>query len=276
MPESPWAAVLPEIRPREFEQIRRLAQTTFGLELRSGKERLVSARLGKYLRIGGFKSFEDYFRHVQADSTGESLLALIDALTTNHTAFLREPEHFRVLVSRVLPQLRRGHLAFWSAACSSGEEAYSMLFSALDSGQVVEHLRIVATDICCRVLSAGEQGIYSSQRLIGVPPTWVSRYFERCPGAESGLWRVREQYRSMVEFRRLNLIDAIPASPKFPVIFCRNVLIYFSRATQQSVVNRLAGALEPGGFLFTGHAESLTGLDHSLQYVQPAVYQKKR
>lgn len=276
MPDSAWAAVLPEIRPNEFEHIRRLAQATFGLELRTGKERLVSARLGKYVRTGGFKSFDEYFRHVQADSTGESLLALIDALTTNHTAFLREPQHFRVLVNRVLPQLRRGHLTFWSAASSSGEEAYSMLFSALDSGQVVEHLRILATDICCRVLAAGEKGIYDSHRLSGVPPAWLSKYFERYPGAETNLWRVREQFRSMVEFRRVNLMDAVPASPKFPVIFCRNVLIYFSRATQQAVVNRLAGALEAGGYLFTGHAESLTGLDHPLEYVQPAVYQKRR
>ena len=275
MPDTTWPAEIPDIQPKEFELIRRLAQATFGLDLRSGKERLVSARLGKHVRNGGFKSFEEYFRHVQTDTSGVSLLALIDALTTNHTSFLREPEHFRVLVDRVLPGLRRGPVHLWSAASSTGEEPYSMLFTALDARHPASEIRVVATDICRRALVAAEQGIYNSERLHGSPAAWLQRYFEKVPGTENSAYRVRAQYRALVEFRRLNLMDMLPHGFRFPVIFCRNVLIYFNRATQEAVVNRLAGALEPGGYLFTGHAESLTGLAHPLQYVQPAVYQRK-
>ena len=274
MPDA-LATLVPDIQPREFEQIRRLAQAAFGLELRTGKERLVSARLGKHVRSGGFRSFEDYFRHVQSDGTGESLLALIDALTTNHTAFLREPEHFRALVTRVLPGLRSGRVTLWSAAGSSGEEPYSMLFTILEAKPQMPDVRILATDISSRMLAIAEQGVYNADRLSALPPAWLQKYFDRHIGGEPGTWRVRAQYRAMIEFRRLNLMDALPCSFRFPVIFCRNVLIYFNRETQESVVNRLAGAIEPGGYLFTGHAESLTGIRHPLHYVQPAVYQRK-
>lgn len=264
---------VPEIRPREFAEIRELARATFGLELRTGKERLVSARLGKHLRSGGFRSFEEYVRFVRGDSTGEALLALIDALTTNHTSFLREPEHFRFLGADVLPELRRSSVTMWSAASSTGEEPYSMLFTALESWRGLRDIRVIATDISTRVLAAGEEGIYPTERLSTLPPVWLQRYFEPCHTRTPGMWRVRPYYRAMVEFRRLNLMEPFPAVFSFPVVFCRNVLIYFDRETQETVVNRLAGALEPGGYLFTGHAESLSGMRHPLKYIRPAVYQ---
>jgi chemotaxis protein methyltransferase CheR len=270
-----WAPPVPEIQATEFEQIRRMARSAFGLDLKDGKERLVSSRLGRHVRSGGFKSFREYFEHVQTDTSGEALLALIDALTTHHTSFLREPEHFRILADHVLPGLRRNSVTLWSAACSTGEEAYSMLFTALESRQAPREVRVIGTDVSNRVLETAHHGAYALERLASMPPVWMQKYFERCSGRERGMWRVRANYRSMVDFRRLNLMEPLPRSFRFPVIFCRNVLIYFDRDTQQSVVNRLSGVIEPGGFLFTGHAESLTGINHPLRYVRPAVYQGK-
>ena len=266
---------VPEIRPKEFAQVRELAQSAFGLDLRIGKERLVSARLGKHLRSGGFRNFEEYLRFVRADGSGEALLALIDALTTNHTSFLREPEHFRFLETRVLPALERPSVTLWSAACSTGEEPYSLLFTALEARRTVRDVRVIATDISTRVLRVAQQGIYASDRIATLPPAWVQKYFDRHAGREPGMWRVKPQYRALVEFRRLNLMETLPPSFSFPVVFCRNVLIYFNRDTQEGVVNRLVRTLEPGGYLFTGHAESLTGINHPLTYVRPAVYQSQ-
>ena len=252
-----------------------MARSTFGLDLKAGKERLVSSRLGRHVRSGGFKSFQEYFEYVKTDTSGESLLALIDALTTHHTSFFREAEHFRILADHVLPDLRRKSVTLWSAACSTGEEAYSLLFTALEARQAPREVRVIGTDVSNRVLETAHRGVYSPERLATLPPGWIRKYFEQCSGRERGMWQVRPSFRSMVEFRRLNLMESLPRSFRFPAVFCRNVLIYFDRDTQQSVVNRLSGAIEPGGFLFTGHAESLTGINHPLRYVKPAVYQGK-
>jgi chemotaxis protein methyltransferase CheR len=270
-----WAPPVPEIQATEFEQIRNMARSTFGLDLKPGKEHLVSSRLARHVRSGGFRSFQEYLEYVRTDISGESLLALIDALTTHHTSFFREPEHFRILADHVLPGLPRNSVTIWSAACSTGEEAYSILFTALEARQAPGEVRVIGTDVSNRVLETAHHGVYSFERLATMPPGWVNKYFERCSGRERGLWQVRPSYRSMVAFRRLNLMEALPRSFRFPVIFCRNVLIYFDRHTQQSVVDRLSGAIKPGGFLFTGHAESLTGINHQLRYVKPSVYQGK-
>lgn len=271
---EPLYAAIPEIRPREFAQIRDFAHSTFGLDLRAGKERLVCARLGKHLIAGGFSSFESYFQHVQQDASGESLLVLIDALTTNHTAFLREPEHFRFLASDVLKGLsNRRELAIWSAASSTGEEVYSLLFTLLESVPRPSTVRVLGTDISTRALRAARNAIYTDVRMQPVPYAWRQRFFESLPGQG---WRVRSEFRAMTEFRRLNLMDALPVAMRFPVILCRNVMIYFNKQTQQDLIRRLTSALEPGGYLFVGHAESLTGIEHGLQYVRPAVYRRQR
>lgn len=276
MPElDTWAT--PEIRPREFAQIKAFAYETFGLDLREGRERLVCCRLGKHLRAGGFKSFEEYFRYVQSDRSGEALVSLIDALTTNHTSFLREREHFDFLTTTILPGLRgRREMAIWSAACSTGEEPYSILFSVREVQRSAPgpELRLAATDISTKVLAIATEGIYPKDRLIGLPPAWISTYFDRIGAKEQERFRVKAPLRACVTFRRMNLMDPFPAHATYTVIFCRNVMIYFNKATQTKLVNRLAERLEPGGYLFVGHAESLTGIDHPLKYVRPAIYRK--
>lgn len=253
--------------------IRDFVHGRVGIDLRDGKERLVSARLGKHVAAGGFRTFESYLQHVQRDATGASLLALIDAITTNHTGFQREPEHFRFLVSDALkPLLSRPSLRVWSAASSTGEEVYTILFTLLDCPWVYSSgVTVLGTDISARALQTAREAKYSGDRTESLPPGWKQRYLDR---TEPDRWQVKAQCRSMTEFRRLNLIEEFPQSAKYPVIFCRNVMIYFNKQTQTGVVRRLAAALEPGGYLFVGHAESLTGIDHTLRYVRPAVYQR--
>jgi len=265
------------LKAREFAKIRQLAYDTFGLDLRAGKETLVSTRLGKQIRESGCRSFDEYYQHVVEDSTGESLINLIDALTTNHTSFFREPAHFDFLRKTFLPEWKdRGTIGIWSAACSTGEEPYSIAIGLLEElGPAAPgKIRILATDISTRVLAKAGQGIYPAERFEGLPGLQLRRFWLRGEGDWAGCYRAKKQLRALVEFRRLNLLEPVPQIGHFPLIFCRNVMIYFDKPTQQRVVERLAGCLEPGGYLLTGHAESLTGIEHGLKYVQPAIYRK--
>ncbi|MGC9947837.1 MAG: protein-glutamate O-methyltransferase CheR [Bryobacteraceae bacterium] len=265
------------LRRREFEAIRRLAYEKFGLDLRKGKEDLVAARLGKRMREGGFASFQAYYQHVVADSSGEALIGMIDALATNHTSFLREAAHFEFLRANVIPGLRgRPRIELWSAACSTGEEPYTLAFSLCDQlgADAFRKVRILATDISTKALAAAQSAVYPAERFSAVPPGWLRQFLLRGEGRWKGFYRVKPEVRGQVEFARLNLVESFPQRGLFPVIFCRNVMIYFDKVTQEAVVNRLAACLEPGGYLFIGHAESLTGVRHDLTYVRPAIYRK--
>jgi chemotaxis protein methyltransferase CheR len=267
----------PDIKPKEFAQIRSFAQDVFGLDLRQGRERLVSARLGKQLRAGGFRSFEDYFRFVQSDKTGASLISLIDALTTNHTSFMREREHFDFMNATVVPEFAsRREFKVWSTACSTGEEPFSILFSYLEAlgANRRQDIHITATDISSKVLAIAREGTYGADRVQMFPAPWVSKYFERVRVKEQDSYRVKAAYKQHISYRRLNLMDAFPTSDRYPLIFCRNVMIYFNKSTQTRLIAKLCSCIEPGGYLFVGHAESLTGIDHSLKYVRPAIYRK--
>ena len=263
----------PALGARDFEQIRQLAHGTFGLDLKPGKEELVSARLRRLLRKGGFRSFQDYYRHVLADRTGSALATMIDALATNHTAFLREPDHFTFLREQVLPSLAsRETIEIWSAACSTGEEIWTLAI-ILNEALPSRRISITATDISNKALQAAQTAEYSAERCLGLTPGWLSKYFVPA-GGPAKTYKVLPRIRSQANFRRLNLVEPISWGRLFPVIFCRNVMIYFDRQTQEQVVGKLADSLEPGGYLFVGHAESLTRITHSLEYVRPAVYRK--
>lgn len=268
---------------KEFSTIADLARGEFGLELGKGKEQLVAARLGKLMRQLGFNMFRDYYRHVLDDRTGDALVELIDALTTNHTSFFREQVHFDFLVQRVFAE-QKGHtsMRIWSAASSTGEEPYTIALTAREhllsqqSGPQGQSLpRILATDISTRVLETARRGMYKDDRFQGGIAPWLRKHLLRGEGRWQGWYRMRPEILGMVEFRRINLIEPLPDVGRFTVIFCRNVMIYFSRETQEQLVNRLAACLEPGGYLFVGHSESLTGIQHTLQQIQPAIYRKR-
>lgn len=266
------------LKTGEFAAISALAREEFGLELGAGKEALVAARLGKLMRKLGFGAFPDYYRHVQSDRTGTALVELIDALTTNHTSFFREQTHFDFLVQRVFAEYRgHGPMRIWSAASSSGEEPYSIALTAREylGAQSPILPRILASDISTRMLETASKGIYKAERFDGGIAPWLRKHLLRGEDRRKGWYRMRPEILGMVEFRRVNLIEPLPDVGRFTVIFCRNVMIYFSRETQEKLVNRLADCLEPGGYLFVGHSESLTGMKHGLQHIQPAIYRKR-
>ncbi|MGE5487668.1 MAG: CheR family methyltransferase [bacterium] len=276
--EQPWCPVrVRPLTPSEFERIRRLAHEKFGLDLKHGKQELVAARLGKILRRSGFRTFGEYYDHVAADRTGEALTALIDALTTNYTSFFREPAHFDFLRRTLIPEWRgRSRVQIWSAGCATGEEPYSiaMCLSEESNGAQLRSVRILASDISTQALKTAHQGVYATERLRDLPPGWLQKYFLQGVGKWSGCCRVRPELRAIVEFRRQNLTEPFSDIPPCDLIFCRNVMIYFDKATQEDLVRRLAGRLEPGGYLFTGHSESLLGGRDCLEYVRPAIYRR--
>jgi len=263
----------PTLGAKDFEQIRQLAHGAFGLDLKPGKEELVSARLRRLLRKDDFKSFQDYYRHVVADRTGNALAAMIDALATNHTAFFREPDHFKFLRDTVLPSLAaRETVEIWTAASSTGEEVWTLAM-ILNEALPSRRISIAASDISNKALLSAQTAEYSAERCQEIPKAWLARYFVPVSGPVKS-YKIAPRIRAQATFRRVNLIEAVSWGRLFPVIFCRNVMIYFDRQTQEQVVGQLAAALEPGGYLFVGHAESLTRISHSLEYVRPAVYRK--
>ena len=263
------------IRPleaHEFDQIRLLAHRVFGLDLKPGKEELVSARLGRLVRGGGFRSFDDYYQHIVRDNTGQALAGMIDALTTNHTAFLREPEHFEYLRRELLPRVPPGaSLEVWSAACSTGEEVWT-LGCLLSENLGPRRFQITASDISMRALRFAERGVYPVDRCGGLPAPWLARHFKTSD--RGATYEVSPALRAQTSFKRANLLESCTGARPFSVIFCRNVMIYFDAPTQEKVVRQLSDCLEPGGHLFVGHAESLTRISHKLEYVRPAIYRK--
>jgi chemotaxis protein methyltransferase CheR len=264
----------PSLGAPVFEKFRRLAYDKFGLNLTAGKHDLVAARLGKKLRELKIPSYEAYYDLVVADRSGESLIALIDALSTNHTSFLREASHFDFLITRVLPALRkRPSIDIWSAPCSTGEEPYSIAVTLLEQLGMPPKpaLRIRATDISTRALDVAKQGAYTADRLGAMPMPLIKKYFTQTGPAS---FQISPKVRRMIEFERDNLIEPMRGNRTFPIIFCRNMMIYFDKPTQERVVISLSQFLEPGGYLMIGHSESLMGVHHALEYVQPAIYRK--
>jgi chemotaxis protein methyltransferase CheR len=263
------------LRRHEFDEIRRLAYQHFGLSLQNGKEELVSARLSKIVNRSSFRSFREYCRHVVEDRTGQALAEMIDALTTNFTSFFRESDHFEFLSRNLAPAwAQRKNCEVWSAACSTGEEPYSIAVCLLEALPGAA-FRVRASDVSNRALKTARSGLYPAERFHAFRPDLLHRYLLRGQGNWQGWYRFTREVTSKVSFERLNLIEPFPAGRSFPLIFCRNVMIYFDRATQANVANRLALCLEPGGYLFVGHAESLSGLECPLEYVQPAIYRRR-
>ncbi len=270
-----------ELRDTEFEKISRLVYSHCGIHLHDGKKELVKARLSKRIREGNFKSFAAYYEYVKTGGGTDEFIAMIDSLSTNLTSFFREDGHFRAL-SRIVPELvregaRRGRprIRLWSAGCSSGEEPYTMAITALEAAQGLNaDIRILATDISTRVLRKAERGIYPAERVKSVPPDLLRKYFQLGQGDWAGHYRVKRDVRDRVSFERFNLMDPpVPGDP-FDVIFCRNVMIYFDKKTQEGLVNRFHSRLARGGYLFIGHSESLTGLSHMFAYLEPSLYRK--
>jgi len=268
-----------ELRDVDFEKIRRLVYEQCGINLREEKRELVKARLGKRLREGSFKSFADYYKHVTTKEGTDELIVMIDSISTNLTFFFREESHFRKLRD-VLPLAMESagageKIRIWSAGCSTGEEPYSLAMTARElAAPKRSDVQIMATDISTRVLKTAMGGIYSKDRFKNVPTALIKKYFQYGSERWEGYYRARKELKDMIKFMRFNLMETPPSDFIFDIIFCRNVMIYFDKETQSSLVNRFYNCLKKGGYFFVGHSESLTGLNHSFKYVEPSVYRK--
>jgi chemotaxis protein methyltransferase CheR len=268
-----------------FIKLSDLVHRHCGINLHDGKIELVRARLAKQMRIGGFDAATDYIDHVLSDPSGEEFKNLIDALSTNLTSFFREKNHFSYLERELLPRLlsdkkRSGHrrLRAWSAGCSTGEEPYSLAMILLDTtsgrGQGDWDVKLLATDISTRVLAHARRGTYDKKRAEGVPPQLRNKYFAINKLDGQVIYDASRALKELVRFRHLNLMQTWPFAGPFDFIFCRNVMIYFDKPTQQRLVARFYDCLASGGVLFTGHSESLTGITHGFKYIQPTIYAK--
>ena len=269
------------ITREDMEKIAALVYARSGITLRPGqKEALVVARLQKCVRERGCSTIGEYLEWVKRDRTGAELEEMVDALTTNHTGFFREPRHFSYLGEMVVPDLAGGRsprpITAWSAACATGEEAYSMAFVLLDRVPPAQRgfTRVLASDLSVRALDTARAGVYPVERVAHLPRGLLRRYFERGVGAQAGLARVRRSVRAMVDFRRLNLMEVEHLGRTFDVIFCRNVMFYFDRAARQRVVAMLERHLAPNGRLFVSHSESLSEVQHHLHLCLPGVYRR--
>lgn len=274
-----------ELTREEYELFRKLIYAKSGINLGDQKMQLVRARLGKRLRTGDFASYRAYYEYVRKDQSGRELCELIDAISTNTTHLFREMQHFDFLAEvlrgwagETRARLARRVIRIWSAGCSSGEEPHSIamvVHDALKDAPSTE-CKILATDISTRVLDRAQAGIYDTLRLGTVPKNYRHRYFVAAP-SERGAQRVQiaPQVRQLIRFARFNLMtEKFPFKNQFDVIFCRNVMIYFDRPTQEKLVNKYAAQLSPGGYLLIGHSESLNALQHPLVYVRPTIYKR--
>lgn len=266
----------------QFNEISHLVKDLCGINLHQGKKELVKARLSKRLKALEFTSFGDYIDYVRQDPTGNELVTMLDALSTNLTQFFREPAHFQYLTEKIIPRLAApspsggARLRIWSAGCSSGEEPYTIAISLAETIANLARwdVAILATDISTRVLARAAKGVYGANGLAALPPGCLRKYFAAAGAGGDSLYQVNESIRRLVSFGRLNLMEHWPMRGPFDVIFCRNVMIYFDKTVQAQLVNRFHEILAPGGTLCIGHSESLAGVQHRFKYVQPTVYEK--
>lgn len=271
-----------ELSNSDFEKISRLVYEQCGIYLHEGKKELVKARLSKRLRAGSYLSFADYYQHVTTKEGTEELITMIDSISTNLTSFFREKSHFVRLghiVQSVVENssLRGSNSSFkiWSAGCSTGEEPYTLAITVEESRVNAPLLAsILATDISTKVLGVAEAGVYAQERIKGIETHLLKKYFQVGTGKSDGFVRIKNDLKKMITFRRFNLMDQFGAHNDYDVIFCRNVMIYFDKKTQNMLVNKFYDSLKSGGYFFVGHSESLTGLKHQFKYVEPSVYLK--
>jgi chemotaxis protein methyltransferase CheR len=255
-----------------------------GIQLNDSKKLMVETRLRKRLRATGARTFRDYWKLLNADQNRDGeWIPFINAITTNKTDFFREPVHFDYLVKRLLPELgprlkaEKRPLLVWSAGSSSGKEAYTlaMVLRECQSAGTIPDFSILGTDISSDVLRQARRAVYQEADIEPIPEPLRKKYLLRSRGQTTPTFRMTAEIRALVHFDRLNFMDERYAiAEPLDIIFCRNVIIYFDRPTQQQVVSRFWDCLRPGGYLFTGHSETLNGLTTGLSSVAPTIYRK--
>jgi chemotaxis protein methyltransferase CheR len=264
---------------KTFDAFRQIVYEKAGININDNKVALVAARVGKRMRELSLESDRAYLDLILADETGGEIVNLLDVISTNVTSFFRESNHFNVLGDLVNRWYAGGlrKIRIWCAASSTGEEPYTIamtITNALNGRQA--DVKILATDISTRVLAKCEKAVYSDQKLEPVSPAFKQRFFQKADAEKGAAWAVRREVKEMVTFSRLNLSKPpFPMSGPFDAIFCRNVMIYFDNAVRKNLLTDLYRLTKSSGYLFVGHAESLTGLLSGYKAVMPSVYVKE-
>jgi chemotaxis protein methyltransferase CheR len=260
----------------EFFRIREYLQKHVGIQLSLSKKQMVASRLARRIRHYNLTSYGDYFQQTVDGTLVKERQVMLDLLTTNETYLFREPAHFDFLRDEILAHWKRGRLfRAWSAACSSGEESYSLAMVASDLlGE--SPWEIFGSDVSTRVLTTARQGHYSMSRIQYMPKEYLQKYCLKGVRAQSGTILIDKRLRQRVQFQHINLNTPLPEDTgQFDVIFLRNVLIYFDEPTRQGIVKRLLSRLRPGGYFFVSHTETISGISNQLELAAPSVYRKR-
>lgn len=268
------------ITDKEFELISDYIKNNYGVYLKSEKKILLEGRLHNNVEGLGFHSYSEYYNYLISDKTGKAAADLVDKITTNHTFFMREPDHFYFFRDTVLPFLvnnvKDRDLRIWCSACSTGEEAYTLAMiidEFLGENKKNWDAKILATDISNHVLNIANKGIYSSDKIEPIPTIWKLNYFKKL---NSENYIVSDRIKNEVIFRKFNLMEhSFPFKKKFHVIFCRNAMIYFDSGAKKQLVQHFYDSLDYGGFLFIGHSETIDRSLNQFKYVMPSVCQKR-
>lgn len=264
---------------KELKEFSEFIYSELGIKITQTKKTMLQSRLQRRLRTLNIKSYGQYLEYLQSLRGLEvELPQMVDAVTTNTTSFFREPKHFEYLSQTILPLWQKHHpgqtFAVWNAGCSSGEEPYTTAMTLMDYHQRIHPLRfsIVATDISTDILKKAARAVYEDEKIANIPLEFRRKYLLRSKNKHNRLVRIAPELREMVSFRRLNFMDDFQFREKMNLIFCRNVMIYFDKKTQTELVQKFCNHLEPDGYLFIGHSESLAGADLPLKQLAPATY----
>jgi chemotaxis protein methyltransferase CheR len=262
----------------EFRQIRDYIKANYGISLSDEKKTLVHSRLRSTLEELDMETFSEYFDYLMRDRSGDALNKFVNKITTNHTFFMREPDHFDYFTANALPYIydtysRARDIRLWCAPCSSGEESVTLqiLLQEFFKKHGGWDTQILATDISENVLDKAVHGVYAAEALKAVPKHWLTEYFSK---VDSDFYKVKENVMKNIIYRKFNLMHPLQFKKKFQVIFCRNVMIYFDSDTRNALVKRFFDVMDEGGYLFIGHSESISNSGSGFQYIKPAVYRK--
>nr|WP_048831705.1 protein-glutamate O-methyltransferase [Maridesulfovibrio hydrothermalis] len=278
--EAAPASITPKMSEADFKKFSTLIKGEFGIKMPLSKKTMLEARLQKRLRSLGFNNHSEYCKYLFSTGGFErELTQLIDVVTTNTTDFFREPKHFEIMLSSVLPDLsqRIGRpIKVWSAGCSSGEEPYTlcMVLNEFAERNPDFKFSLLATDISTDILRKAKNAVYPMNKVEVIPLALKKKYLLKSKDRTKALVRIAPEVRNKVDFRRLNFMEPFPFKDQKDIIFCRNVVIYFDRETQTTLFNKFCSRLSKGGYLFIGHSESISGMDLPIRQIAPTVYQK--
>lgn len=270
-----------KLSKKDFDRLSDFIFNNYGIKMPEIKHIMLQSRLQKRLRALNFDNFESYVKYVFSSKGREEVVHMIDVVSTNKTDFFREPQHFDFLREIVLTEAfnhsKQRYFKIWSAGCSSGEEVYTLaiVLSEFAEKNFGVDFSILGTDISTQVLQKASEAVYSMDKVDVIPIELKKKYLLRSKNKEKQSIRIIPELRSKTSYQRLNFMDnTYSVSDNFDIIFCRNVLIYFDRLTQEKVINKLSMHLKPGGYLFLGHSESVTGLNVQLRRIKPTIFRK--